>query len=630
MKPKGWASLAALCVVLTGCSRIEEVFMSAPAKVNAAYPVSPEVRLAQERLGSLLGDDAKALAELKGVSDAQLTIRALACSKGHVIARFDSVESIKGLSLERTCFQDQDQELLKLYGIRTVGALLARPALKPKQDLGPAGMVPAGKLSAVSGGVVAADANVAVFVDGQGQGIVVDLEENKTMAELPRLGSISPDGLHISPNGRIVALTTSGRAPVFMDAETGHQIWAPAGNGGQRLLAWLPEVTGWVMTTQDGSVMLADGLKGTLERHPQSIKNASHAANIPGQSPGLLLGTSRDFALVSHARAADGIKATTVKQYSLSPRGISSGQPMPMKNGKMVVFLSYPELGWLDLESGENGSWHTSPMFYMAPVKLDEQHLLMDSGALPNRPSLTWRFNIETEVITQVGDGVRKGSLHSLGARAGFLRRGSESWMGDDVEATADGVSQPMSQAVADHELQIQLAKLESAGRAAEAEENRAAMLDRLERGTALRPMTSSAAGLEGVAKDAEVHMVGVHGGRQANMPASSTKQPVRVMVRQTSRPVILVLASHDPVNWLVFGAEARIAAVLMSGEGASALGTSLRVPVVRIGSVSAHSSGSSEYLRLRQAVTQHTGSREIKSFQGAYNGSEFTVGEAR
>src|SRR3989344_3606558 len=106
---------------------------------------------------------------------------------------------------------------------------------------------------------------------------------------------------------------------------------------------------------------------------------------------------------------------------------------MPLKNGKMGVFLSYPELGWLDLESGENGSWHTSPMFYMAPVKLDEQHLLMDSGALPNRPSLTWRFNIETEVITQVGDGVRKGSLHSLGARAGLPRRGSQPRLGEAV-----------------------------------------------------------------------------------------------------------------------------------------------------------------------------------------------------
>lgn len=626
MKQKGWAPLLALCVGLAGCSRIEESLMPAPAKVNAAYPVSPEVRLAQERLTALLADDAKGQAELKILSDAQMTIRALACTKGRVVGRFDSVESIKGWSLERTCFQEQDQELLKLYGIRTVGALLAKPALKPKQDLGPQRMVPVGKLSYIQGAVVASDANVAVLVDGQGQGVVLDLIENKPMAELPRQGSISPEGLQISPNGRVVAISGSGRAPVFLEAETGHEIWAAPGNGGQRMLAWLPQVQGWVMTAQDGVVMLVDGLKGTAVPHPQSIKNANYAATIPGSSSRLLMGTARDFALVSHSRTDDGIKAVAVKQYSLPQRGLSSGQPLPMKNGKMVVFVSYPELGWLDLESGESGSWQTSPMFYQAPVKLDETHLLMDSGSFQNRPSFTWRFNLETEVITQVGEGTRKGVTQPLGTRPGFLRRGSEAWLGDAVEAVPDAVSQPLSEAVADHELQVQLAKLEAASRAAEAEGNRA-MLDRADLGgVRLAP-----AGLDGVPADAEVHMIGVHGGPHANVSTGTVKQPIRVTVRPSTRPVILVLASQDPINWIVSNPQTRVAAVLLSGASTSSMiATRSDARVLRIGSVSAYSAGSSDYLRLRQAVTQHTGSREIKSFQGAYSGSEFTVGAAR
>lgn len=630
MRQKGWMVLAALCVVLVGCSRIDDAFMSVPAKVNAAYPVSPEVRLARERLDALLSDDAKALADLDAIAEAQLTIRALACSKGHVIERFTSVESIKTLQLERTCFQQQDQDLLDLFGIRTVGALLVKPPLKPKRELGPSSLVPSGGLSVVLDGVVASEANVAVFLDSQGQGVVVDLAEGAPMAELPRIGSISNGSVNISPNGRVVAINVLRGGPIFIDAETGSQIWAVSGRDARRMLAWLPEVTGWVMTTQEGAVLLVDGLQGAYKQHPRMIKNASYAANIPGQSSRLLLGTTLDFALISHERTGEGIQASVVKQYSLRPPGISSGRLIPMKNGKWVVFSSHPELGWLDLESGEHGLWRVSPMFYLAPVKLDETHLMMDSGELKNRPSFTWKFDIEEEVISQLSNGLRTGLLTSLGERPGFMRRSRETKMGDVAEPEAGGASLTLSEAVADYQLQIQLAKLEALSRAAESEAAHEALRDRTERVHGMSPMASPTEALQGVPKDAEVHVIGVYGGRLRNVPVGRMKQPVQVTVRPTSRPVILVLASHEPVNWIVWGAESNIVAVLMSGAEASSLGRSFGVPVKRIGSISAYSSGSSEYLRLRQAVTQYIGPREFKSFQGAYSGSEFTVGNAR
>ena len=101
----------------------------------------------------------------------------------------------------------------------------------------------------------------------------------------------------------------------------------------------------------------------------------------------------------------------------------------------------------------------------------------------------------------------------------------------------------------------------------------------------------------------------------------------VRVVVRPSSRPIVLVLASYEPVNWIVVNGGARISAVLFSGYHPSNVSGAGSAPVLRIGSRYAFSAASAEYAQLRQAVAQYTGPREIRSFQGSYTGAEFSVG---
>ncbi len=77
-------ALAVLAIVAgaTGCARIEEAAMPAVAKINAAHPVTPEVRVAQERLLAILADDPKAIEAVKAEADVRMNLRALTCSKG--------------------------------------------------------------------------------------------------------------------------------------------------------------------------------------------------------------------------------------------------------------------------------------------------------------------------------------------------------------------------------------------------------------------------------------------------------------------------------------------------------------------------------------------------------------------
>jgi hypothetical protein len=120
-----------------------------------------------------------------------------------------------------------------------------------------------------------------------------------------------------------------------------------------------------------------------------------------------------------------------------------------------------------------------------------------------------------------------------------------------------------------------------------------------------------------------------VYGG-SSNARSSGSNHPssdIGVSVRGTGRPVVLVLASYEPVDWKVVNAGARIAAVLISGYHPSTVTGVGAVPILRIGSEYAYSSAGAEYLKLRSAVARYTGAREVRSFQGEYTGVEFNVG---
>ncbi len=625
MRHRAMTAALAFCAGAVGCSRIEEAAMPVAAKVNAAHPVSPEVKLAGERLMALLAGDAKAIESLRAQSESRMTLRSLSCSKNMIVGRFESVEAVKRLSLDATCFQEQDAELLKFYGIRIIGVLLSKPPLRALEPAGPITPLPRGKLSHINTGAMARDAGVGVLFDGSNQGVVVKVPGATPIAQLPQVGSVSQPGTSVSPNGRVVVLNPMGQGPVFFEAETGHRIWSLGSRGGPRLLAWLPEVAGFVIAGVDGNAMLADGLNGSFEPHPLSIKNSSFAAHIPGSPARLLMGTAREFVLAEHVRSEQGIRASALKQYVIATGpGVTSGNPVPMRTGQLVVYASMRDIGWLDLDSGASGTWRSSPRFGIPFAKLDESRIMFDSSD-PGGMSLNpWSFDITNETVAPIDLGGQRGLIVDIGDRVGFLRRGNDAWFGDQVTT---GEAQPLDKAVAEFELKRQLARLQmlsdqSSGTSADLA--RSAAGNSSVGGAPLPPMP----GLANVAADAEVHMVGVYEGARAQGPSSGhPKRDVRILARATGRPIVLALAAYEPVNWIVVNNGARISAVLLSGYHPSTVTGIGDVPVLRIGSAYAYSAGSPEYSRLRQVVTQYTGTREIRSFQGSYSGAEFSVG---
>lgn len=626
---KVWSSilLLALCAGGVGCTRVQEAAMPVVAKVNAAHPVSPEVRVAQEQLLMLLSDDPKAVDALKAQMESRLALRAMNCARNVSVGRLASVSAVRELPMEATCFQQQDAELQEFYGIRTIGVLLAKPALRPLKAAGPLSTLATGKLAYISSGALARDAGVGVMLDGRGNGAVVEMPGGAPIAQLPNIGYLSAFNVRVSPNGRVVVLQAHDRAPEFVEAETGHHIWSVPGTGAHaaRLLAWLPEVDSFAIAGVDGKVMLADGVLGRMEVHPLSLKNSSVAANIPGPTVHLLMGTSHELVLVEHTRTAQGVVASAIRQYRIeSGPGITSGNPVPMRSGHLVVFRSSGDIGWLDLDGGTSGAWRTSGLFANDFAKLDESHLMIDSAQSGQMGLKPWSFDIAAESVAPVDLGGDRGLIIDIGDRIGFLRRSSfAAWFGDTV---TPGEQQSLDKVMAEHELQQQLAKLQI-----QAGSNGEPALDarRLTSSVSAGAGAGTLPGLDDIPADAQVQMVGVYeaGHHATGLPTDHPLYSVRVEVRPSTHPLVLVLASYEAVNWVVVNSGARISAVLLSGQYDSRLNGAGSARVLRIGTAYAYSGGSAEYVRLRQAVMQYTGNREIRSFQGSYSGAEFLVG---
>ena len=133
---------------------------------------------------------------------------------------------------------------------------------------------------------------------------------------------------------------------------------------------------------------------------------------------------------------------------------------------------------------------------------------------------------------------------------------------------------------------------------------------------------------LSELARTAQVEAVSVYEAVAMGAPcAPQTQGPVRVRVRQTLRPVVLVLSSHQTVQWqLELEAGAALKAVLLSGYGESTVAGGGDALVATIGGFYAFKRGSAEFKHLEQEVLRCTG-RNIENFQSVYAGSSFEIG---
>jgi hypothetical protein len=140
------------------------------------------------------------------------------------------------------------------------------------------------------------------------------------------------------------------------------------------------------------------------------------------------------------------------------------------------------------------------------------------------------------------------------------------------------------------------------------------------------------------VQPNARVEGVGVYegvlpGGRKRGFQ-EHVAGTVVVTVGSQRAPLVLVLSSYEPVNWVVRSGGARITHVLMSGSDQSNVTGVVGAEVTRIGTANGYGDGTPGRSgrshggtgALNASVMKYLG-RGMDRFQGSYTGSSFSIG---
>jgi hypothetical protein len=516
--------------------------------------------------------------------------------------------------------------------------LVGKPPVVPLADLPPRTPILSPPEDPPSQVFLARTANVAVAQSVRSKLSTVELPSGRL--RLASYGNVQADaGTTLSPNGRVLA-TQANNVLSALDTETGSVIWRSEKY--RAVVAWIPEVGATVLAHKGNSAPeLLDHVRGTVEPYAGPPGRVSWAVNMPQMPTRVVIGDASSFAVVDHARAADGsLSVQVVRQFRFEARGHTSGVPQLMAGGKRLVYVSMNDLGWVDLETGQQGVWQFSAIGGYGFSKLSERALVMDVRGEGVR-SDAHVFDIEQGTLQLVEGSTNDGLLQPLVTRPGFARRGHGStWLGTSVQAR--GEPRAVEALVAERLLEQQVAKMAAAqnsqgspampgrpsGSSVEARLGAAAAAaaDRGHRGDGgapgpARPM------LADLPPDARVAAIGVYEAAVTTQrPGAGRIGGIRVNLGPGTSPLVLVLASYEPVNWHVQDNGRKIAAILVSSYGGGSnvlVGGSPNILKAKLGY--AYSLGSPEYQRLQREVAKYVAA-PIGSFQGGYKGQEFFV----
>lgn len=650
------ALVLAASACLVGCEG-PSVFAPIPERILAAVPLPDEVELARSRLLAALEADRPAQEHVARQFEQLLAARALACTAGNPIGRFDSLETIRRKASDKACFTKHDAQLEEWIAVRRIGLALRAAPLVPAAALPPHALLP-NSTEPVASAELAADANVLVLRTHQQRFQVLDVPGGKELASF----SVS-DGYgrkpSLSPNGRLLAVG-GGKTLRIIDVESGRPLWST--DKYQDVVAWGPQWDMVVLTlTGTGAPQLLDMRSGEVQPYPSSQTRLTWS--LPAGDGKLWVGNYNSATLMEHTRRQDGqLRVHAARQWTLSGASIQT-TPFLMNKGGKLVFASNGNLAWLDLSSGQQGIWQLSVLGGVTYAPVNDTLVAYDTLPSLATPGTTRLFDTDKATIADAKDALDRGQVFTLGPRAGFLRRSANALT--LVGAMEGGEPQPAEPLIAEALVAREIAKLNDPYRPdlgatasalarspqqqayidalsaqVRAANVRAAIRDGLPRETieALRrgdhpravaadsysPPPQVHKPILDIPADARVAMLGVYQAAGSSQRASRTG-PIFVNVAPGDKPIVLVLSSYEAVTWMIQPGSRKIAAVLLSGYTPSTVSGQGSAQVLRIGSRHAYKIESREFQELRRDLARYVGNA-TPVFQGAYEGREFQV----
>lgn len=603
------AALLALGL-LAGCDAPQRLG-SAEDRINAAVPLSAELRIARDRLGEMVADTHKAeQPAFEAAWSSRMRARASSCSPDYTPNWRHSAEEVRAAVRNLGCFAEFDNKLMRWVGAQRVRHLLAMPAI----TIGtvPPSITLQGEQARFSR--PSARGPVAAVTTTHGIELIA-LDGGRRL-----YGERSPEStLDVSPNGRIFAQRTAGAVRLRST------------EGGETLLE-LPDAAGvhwlgsWFLGVRSGSnkAPYVLSLRSALEAPLVTTGSPSTQAFLPGPPGGNRFNLVNFLGLQQYEVAErDGALNLTLvaEQAGPDPRLMhAASQPGQLSDdGKEWVLASGDKLVRLDLETLQlrETSFAPARVSSAAPTPTSQQFVValsMQGGPDGiSAQSGNYLFDARKDTVARVqGPAAQREVRYFPGIRR--LVHGSPPawWLSEQLETAAP---MPLSELLANMLEESNQHKLSIAA----AEDQRVAA------SPALQPGSPLLAAVQG----ASVEGVGIYEAREkiARPGESRSTGRVVVTVRRSARPLVLVLCSYEPVQWhLKLEPGARLSAVLVGGYHDSVVLGAGDARVLKIGRIYAYQQQGAEFITLQREVARWAG-RPISLFQSAYAGTSYTVG---
>ncbi len=194
-----------IITALLGSKSLRDFIRSPESKINNAVPISEKLRLVKTAVFET--SSSPQWKEIEEELEARMKIRALYCAKGYSPAFYVTMENVKKNLTDLNCFADTDNDIAYWLGLRRVGILLSKPALKPIPTFFPSFIVADNVIENIT---FAGNAGVAMLETAQ-ELQIVDIDSQKSiLRELKGSSVISS----ITPNGRLFITGETNRLKI--------------------------------------------------------------------------------------------------------------------------------------------------------------------------------------------------------------------------------------------------------------------------------------------------------------------------------------------------------------------------------------------------------------------------------
>jgi hypothetical protein len=662
------APLLACALALSACSG-----GTAEDRINAALPPGTGLLAARDAVVALdPGGDAGA--DFEREYQAQLKVRALKCGHGLAPSAFDSAEAIRAKLGDKDCFVAFDRELGEWLGQRRIGRLLAAPPLRP--------------LPAKAPRLLQADAFITevAFAERAGIAIVQSSDHYQVLdiATGESLGSGVNDGspsLSPSPNGRMF-VTSHGGVALVRDSETGALLARYPGVHPWEF-HWVGDSGAVFRPARDGRdgggpaqavfVDFNSGTQSPLAFGSGGIDRVLPRFGKPDQY--LLIGSGRLGEMVLE-RAGGLVRARLVGESALGGHGFARNTSGLTADG-LGFFGVAQDLQLVRLDSLDALTIPFLPMRLQGATATADPDRLLLTGLFPQlrRGYETFVYSIRDRTLAPVDRqallGGRVVYIPSLQANAVIeeaklvmldaIPAGAPVPVDDFIaQREAEGAAFTAANAQAVEPVATTVPMMQDSGDMVGAR-----MLEKMQRenpnmdlsgarrlhhisdelwaratrandlelqqqaslASTVKPYPGAVAEL---GRTATVEAVGVYeaaDGKRDPSREGNRYGSVVVRVGHTSRPMILVLASYDPVRWVLsVQPGAKLGAVLTAGYYPQEVIGAGDARVYKIGRLHAYKRDGSEFHALNAEVARWSG-KPIDVFQGEYSGTSFSVG---